>query len=84
VNEHIDFIKIDVDGREIEVLEGAIKLINRFRPHIMIEIARENEEYFGSFLTGLTAGFVITSIEDRTKITLFNRGSSHLRGLDVA
>jgi len=56
VNEHVDLIKIDVDGREIEVLEGAIKLINRFRPHIMIEIARENEEYFRSFLDGIDYG----------------------------
>lgn len=50
VDEQIDFIKIDVDGREIEALQGARALIARCRPQIMIEIARENELDFKNFL----------------------------------
>jgi len=50
VDEQIDFIKIDVDGREIDALQGARALIARCRPQIMIEIARENERDFQNFL----------------------------------
>ena len=33
----IDFIKIDVEGHEYNVLQGAIKTINKFRPIIIFE-----------------------------------------------
>lgn len=36
--EECKFIKIDVEGREPKVLEGAQKTINRFRPYILCEI----------------------------------------------
>ncbi len=34
----VSFIKIDVEGREIEVLRGATKLITQYRPVIIFEI----------------------------------------------
>ena len=37
-----DFTKIDVDGSEIKVLEGAIKTIRKFRPIIILECHRDN------------------------------------------
>jgi FkbM family methyltransferase len=36
--ENIDFIKIDVEGYEAYVIEGAIKLIEKFKPYIYVEI----------------------------------------------
>jgi len=36
--EKIDFIKIDVEGSEFDVLKGAIKTLEKFRPKIIIEI----------------------------------------------
>jgi FkbM family methyltransferase len=42
----VDFIKIDVEGMEIEVLKGARRLITECRPRIMIEVARRNLEPF--------------------------------------
>ena len=35
----VDFIKLDVDGFECEVLEGARHCLNQFRPTILMEIA---------------------------------------------
>ena len=32
-----DFIKIDVEGMELEVLEGAKRTISRFRPYLLVE-----------------------------------------------
>ncbi len=42
----IHFIKIDVEGAELEVLEGAVNTIQRFKPCILFEHARiHNLEY---------------------------------------
>lgn len=37
--ERVDFLKIDVDGFEIDVLEGAVGTLDRFKPRIMMEFA---------------------------------------------
>jgi FkbM family methyltransferase len=41
----LDFIKIDVEGSELEVLRGAAGLIDRFRPAILCEIAGHDARY---------------------------------------
>lgn len=38
----IDFIKIDVEGYELHVLEGAIKSIGKFKPILIFEYSLEN------------------------------------------
>ena len=35
--DRLDFVKIDVDGYEIDVLEGAIKTLKKYSPKIMME-----------------------------------------------
>ncbi|MDH3288197.1 MAG: FkbM family methyltransferase [Betaproteobacteria bacterium] len=37
VRDHVDLIKIDVEGMELEVLEGATLTISRFRPYLLVE-----------------------------------------------
>jgi len=51
VHDDVDFIKIDVDGIEMDVLAGARQLIRRCRPKIMIEISRAREAAFRAFVT---------------------------------
>ena len=41
--ENITFIKIDVEGYEIEVLEGAVNTIKKYKPNLCIEI---NEDLY--------------------------------------
>jgi FkbM family methyltransferase len=36
--ERVDFIKIDVEGFELDVLRGAVKTIQKFKPKLYIEI----------------------------------------------
>jgi FkbM family methyltransferase len=48
--QNIDFIKIDVEGEEIQVLKGLELTIQRSRPLIFIEIFNENIEDFERWL----------------------------------
>ena len=38
--ENVDFIKVDVEGYELEVLKGSENTIKSFKPVIFIEIAK--------------------------------------------
>lgn len=42
----IDFIKIDVEGLEVDVLDGLSKTIEKNRPAIFIEVQNNNEKKF--------------------------------------
>ena len=44
----IDFIKIDVEGAELEVLRGGARTIARSRPIILFEFGLGGAEYFGA------------------------------------
>lgn len=46
----IDFIKIDIEGAEIQALEGAKRLIGRWRPSMLIEVDNANLSSFDSWL----------------------------------
>ncbi len=42
INENVSFIKIDVEGHELEVLRGASKLIAKHRPVVLTEVRDAN------------------------------------------
>jgi len=46
LNIHVDFIKIDVEGMEINVLNGFEKTINKYKPIIFIEVCSNLEQEF--------------------------------------
>lgn len=45
--ERLDFIKIDVEGHELEVLKGGLETFKRFKPSLMIEVNGGNFERAG-------------------------------------
>jgi FkbM family methyltransferase len=49
IREKVDFLKIDVEGMEMEVLHGARGLIGHYRPRLFIEIANANLQAFSEW-----------------------------------
>jgi FkbM family methyltransferase len=49
----VDFIKIDIEGMEMEALNGARQQIARFKPQMLIEKIKSNEAEIGAFLADL-------------------------------
>ena len=45
--ENVDYIKIDVEGRELDVLKGAEKTISLYRPLVQFEVSSLLPEYGG-------------------------------------
>jgi len=67
--ERVDFIKIDVEGHELQVLAGAVDTIMRFRPRILIEVFEETLRRQGACVEAvlgfLTAhGYVLNEFSD--------------------
>ncbi|MDJ0556617.1 MAG: FkbM family methyltransferase, partial [Microcoleaceae cyanobacterium MO_207.B10] len=50
ITEKIDFIKVDVQGTEIDALEGAKKLISSYQPDMLVEVAKHHIKDFIHFL----------------------------------
>ena len=47
IMEQVDFLKIDTEGSELQVLEGAVELIKKNRPLIQVETNYCSTWYFG-------------------------------------
>ena len=50
VNERVDFMKVDVEGYEYNLLKGAGRILKESRPSMMIEIKKENYSKVDSLL----------------------------------
>jgi len=46
--EQLDFIKIDVEGGELNVIEGGVELIKRLKPTLLFEFGKGSSEYYNS------------------------------------
>lgn len=58
-NDPPDFIKIDTEGFEVEILAGGPVLLERVRPHVLVEIHREEN---GSLVRDLLDRYDITEL----------------------
>jgi FkbM family methyltransferase len=58
----VGFMKIDVEGHEFEVLEGAYDTISRYRPTILIEVKDDNLNRVREFFTKIN--YRMTKLED--------------------
>ncbi len=46
----VDFIKVDVEGHELEVLRGGVETIRRCKPTLLVEVKPDNETGVAEFL----------------------------------
>lgn len=56
--DRIDFIKIDVDGGDYDVLLGASKSLKRFHPNLIVEISQNQQEIF-DFIQSLGYKYIL-------------------------
>ncbi len=63
-----DFIKIDVEGMEVEVLNGAVETIRKYSPIVSAEVA-ENEVQIDKFMSDL--GYKARGTNNATKTKLY-------------
>ena len=57
----VSFIKIDVEGHEVDVLRGALNTISTNQPVILVEVKEHNRDSVSSFFRDLS--YVETSLE---------------------
>jgi len=57
----VDVIKIDAEGAGVEVLEGALEVLRRFRPKLLIEVRRSTYPRVMRILGGL--GYVVEELD---------------------
>ena len=50
IDHFVDFVKIDVEGSEIDVLLGMKRLVRRCRPSMFVEVGNDNIDAFSLFL----------------------------------
>ncbi len=63
-NNKIDVIKIDTEGFEKEVLRGGVKLIEKDRPLVWVEVKKENESFVFDFFKKRNYRRILVKRED--------------------
>ena len=56
----VDFIKLDVEGMELDALEGASKTIERSRPILLVEKIKSNPEQINRWFSD--RGYVLREV----------------------
>ncbi|WP_395613884.1 FkbM family methyltransferase [Allosphingosinicella sp.] len=76
----IDLIKIDVEGYELDVMQGALGLIDRFRPLIICEIeARHNPRYREVFGLLAARGYAVFAMGEAGFRPFTDDGIEHVQ-----
>ncbi len=63
----VSFVKVDVEGHEVELLTGAAQTIRRNRPVVLIEVKRQNRAAVGDYFRELQ--YAERRLEELTGVT---------------
>ncbi|MFO0826912.1 MAG: FkbM family methyltransferase [Phycisphaerales bacterium] len=77
----VDFIKIDVEGHECEVLEGARGIVARDRPTLVVEFNAPQQ--FDRFVSLLPSGYRATTVDLDGAHAALASGTEAVRARDV-
>ena len=66
----VDLIKIDVEGHEVEVLNGASKTIDRWHPTLIVELLDKNQALSGRTVEDVVNTIVAHGYRNNRQITL--------------
>jgi FkbM family methyltransferase len=77
----IDFIKIDIEGMEMEALRGAVRSIERHRPLLLVERLKTREQDIADFLSArgyilLPLGINVLAAHESDPVSHFIRGAA--------
>jgi FkbM family methyltransferase len=83
--EDVGFMKIDVEGHENEVIEGADALLEQERPNLLIEVGGEvrGNDPSAIFRTLRSLGYVTFFLEHGTKLTGIDRVPANLASVNI-
>jgi FkbM family methyltransferase len=68
----LDLLKIDVEGHEISVIDGARKTIAKFAPAIILEVSGEQGQQIEELLLSIHAGYQFYAIHEEKGLTRVN------------
>ena len=76
----VDFIKIDVEGMELEVLNGASKILKRSRPVMLIEQIKTDTNQLEQFLKDAgyqhyLVGLNVLAVHEADKMEIISKNS---------
>lgn len=72
----VDFVKIDVEGHEIEVLKGGVKTIEQSRPIVLIEVKDDHLQFISAWF--LARNFRHYSLEEVFNLQWKNANHLHV------
>ena len=78
VDKQVSFMKIDVEGMELDVLKGAVELIKRCKPYIMLESFDKKFEDVKTFLEGL--GYEYISLNKNADWLFYSQPAGTVKG----
>ncbi len=83
--DRVDFLKIDIQGGEIQALEGTVNLIKMFRPLLLVEVANEldtGRESINLYIVKFaeTFGYHVYKIENGQQIKMTENDIYKFRG----
>lgn len=74
--ERVDFVKIDVEGHEVEVLKGMTEAMQRWKPSIICEFQDQQLLSIGSEILE-SNGYLVTTIREHYETQIFAYSEKH-------
>lgn len=79
--ENVDFIKIDTEGYEVSVLDGAVKTILKYQPDLWIEVSHQSFQEVRNKLESF--GYLVADVIGFNMLFLNRRRHTDIKQVDI-